>query len=110
MFWYPVHRHRLPPIASRASSGVGSGFSCRYAVTVVTKPGVQKPHCRPWHSMKARWTGPSPPSGARQPSIVVTDCPSAVTAKSRQDRTGTPSSSTVHAPHTPCSQPTCVPV
>ena len=27
-----------------------------------------------------------------------------------QERTGTPSSSTVQAPHTPCSQPRCVPV
>ena len=29
MFWYPVHRQRLPAIASRASSSVGSGFSSR---------------------------------------------------------------------------------
>src|SRR5829696_1807466 len=28
----------------------------------------------------------------------------------RQDRALWPSTSTVHAPHTPCSQPTCVPV
>ena len=27
-----------------------------------------------------------------------------------QARTGAPSTSTVQAPHTPCSQPTCVPV
>src|SRR5699024_6359781 len=33
MLWYPVHRHKLPPIASRASSSVGSGFSARKAVT-----------------------------------------------------------------------------
>src|SRR4029450_2760957 len=31
-------------------------------------------------------------------------------AKTRQERTASPSSSTVHAPQTPCSQPTCVPV
>ena len=31
------------------------------------KPGVQKPHCRPWHSWKACWTGPSSPSGSQQP-------------------------------------------
>ena len=50
----------------------GRGCARRKAVTVVTKPGVQKPHCRPWHSMKACCTGPSPPSADRQPSIVVT--------------------------------------
>ena len=33
-----------------------------------------------------------------------------LTAKIRQDRTGAPSSNTVQAPHTPCSQPTWVPV
>ena len=41
---------------------------------------------------------------------MVTSWPSAVTASSRQERTGSPSSSTVQAPHTPCSQPTWVPV
>ena len=32
------------------------------------------------------------------------------TASIRQDRIGRPSTSTVQAPHTPCSHPTCVPV
>src|SRR3712207_7146214 len=31
--------------------------SSRYAAMVVRKPGVQKPHCSPWHSLKARCTG-----------------------------------------------------
>ena len=45
-----------------------------------------------------------------RPSTVVTSAPSACTAKTRQDRTASPSRSTVHAPQTPCSQPRCVPV
>src|SRR3989440_5139360 len=77
---------------------------------VVMNPGVQYPHCRPWHSWNACCTGPSPPSGARQPSTVVTSAPSTVTANNRHERTGSPSSSTVHAPQTPCSHPTWVPV
>ncbi len=36
--------------------------------------------------------------------------PSACTARVRQERTDRPSINTVQAPHTPCSQPTCVPV
>src|ERR1700730_4103743 len=44
------------------------------------------------------------------PSTVVTSMSSACTAKIKQDRTASPSSSTVHAPHAPCSQPRWVPV
>src|SRR6516225_7569434 len=44
------------------------------------------------------------------PSTVVISPPSACTAKTRQLRTACPSSMTVHAPQTPCSQPRCVPV
>src|SRR5580658_3357509 len=35
--------------------------------------------------------------------------PSVCAASIRQERTATPSKITVQAPHTPCSQPTCVP-
>ena len=52
----------------------------------------------------------SVPSGGRSPRSVVTSAPSACTANIRHDRTASPSTSTVHAPHTPCSQPRCVPV
>ncbi len=44
------------------------------------------------------------------PSIVVTSAPSACTASIRHERAETPSTSTVHEPQTPCSQPRCVPV
>ena len=54
--------------------------------------------------------GPARRRAARQPSTVVTAAPSTVTANIRQERTGSPSSSTVQAPQTPCSQPTWVPV
>ena len=75
-----------------------------------TNPGVQKPHCRPWASCRARCTVLSSPSGGVKPSIVVTSPPSAWTANMRQARTAAPSNSTVQAPHTPCSHPRCVPV
>ena len=45
-----------------------------------------------------------------RPSIVVTDAPSACTARQVHDLTATPSSSTVQAPHWLVSQPILVPV
>ena len=87
------------------------GVVPQVGATVVRKPGVQKPHCRPWHSLNACCTGCRlAVGGPRSPSTVVTSAPSTVTANSRHERTGTPSSSTVQAPQTPCSQPTWVPV
>ena len=47
---YPVQRQRLPEIPSSICSGDGFGFSLRNPTTDITNPGVQKPHCRPWHS------------------------------------------------------------
>src|SRR5205823_9890992 len=55
-------------------------------------------------------TGLRPPSAGVRPSTVVTSAPCAWTANSKQERTASPSSSTVHAPHTPCSHPRWVPV
>ena len=45
-----------------------------------------------------------------RPSMVSTSAPSHCTARTRQPRTTSPSSRTVQAPQTPCSQPICVPV
>ena len=73
-------------------------------------PGVQKPHCRPWVSRKACCSGWSSSGLSARPSTVCDLVPSAWTASIRQERTGSPSSSTVQAPQTPCSQPTWVPV
>ncbi len=59
-------------------------------------PGVHQPHWKPCVSTNARWTGcPS------SPSTVVTSRPAVCAASVRQPLTGSPSSSTVHAPHTP---------
>ena len=88
----------------------GSGCRAGTRSPTSTNPGVQKPHCRPCSSRKAACTGDSAPSGPPTPSIVVTSAPSAWTANTRQERTASPSSSTVHAPHTPCSHPRWVPV
>ena len=72
-------------------------------------PGVQNPHCRPCSSLNAAWIG-SRPAAVASPSTVVTERPSACTPNSVHDFTGTPSSSTVHAPQLVVSQPMCVPV
>ena len=47
---------------------------------------------------------------SERPSIVSTRQPSACTASIRQPRTISPSTRSVQAPHTPCSQPMCEPV
>ncbi len=72
-------------------------------------PGVQKPHWRPCSCQKPSWTGWSWPSFS-SPSTVVTSRPSACTASTVHDLTGTPSSSTVQAPQWVVSQPMWVPV
>src|SRR2546430_9845632 len=58
--------------------------------------------------MKAFWTGCSLP--APMPSTVVTDLPAAARAGIKQLTTGTPSTSTVHAPQTPAPHTSFVPV
>jgi hypothetical protein len=78
-------------------------------VTATIIPGVQKPHCMAWSAQKASCSGLRPSAGVR-PSMVVTAAPSSCAARSRQLRALAPSTSTVQAPHTPCSQPTWVPV
>src|SRR5216684_1125654 len=77
------------------------------STAVMIMPGVQKPHCRPWCSRNASCIGCSgAPSGAR-PSMVLTSCPSAMTASVVQDLTALPSRCTTQAPHCEVSQPTC---
>src|SRR5204863_5386837 len=56
IFTKPVQRQRLPEIASLISSRVGEGFSARKATEVITKPGVQYPHCEPPQVWKASCT------------------------------------------------------
>jgi hypothetical protein len=73
-------------------------------------PGVQKPHCKPWHSLNAACIGCSVPSAAARPSMVVTLAPFICAASTLHDFMARPSTSTVQAPHCAVSQPTCVPV
>ena len=100
------------PTAPRGSRGrSGSGCPRKKAVTDTTKPGVQIAALQAVAVAKRRLHAcESSPSGAPMPSIVVTSVPSAWTANMRHERTAAPSTRTVQAPHTPCSQPRCVPV
>ena len=75
----------------------------------ISIPGVQKPHCSALRSRNADCKSAISPL-SETPSIVSTVALCACTASSRQERTISPLTRTVHAPHTPCSQPTCVPV
>src|SRR5690606_13808136 len=108
MFWYPVHRHRLPSRPERTSSSSGSGFSFSRSSACMSIPGVQKPHCSAWLSWNACCSGCSSPSSAK-PSMVVLSRPSACTANTEQDFTRCPSRWTVQAPQLLVSQPTTVP-
>jgi hypothetical protein len=72
-------------------------------------PAVQKPHCSAWWRLKAACRSPIRPPSLGQPFDGLTR-PSTCTASVRQARCATPSICTVQAPHTPCSQPTWVPV
>jgi hypothetical protein len=109
MFSYPVQRQTWPEIASRTSASVGSGLWSSSHRAVIIMPGVQKPHCSPWHAANASWTGSSLLRAA-SPSTVVTRCPSAMTASTVQDLTGVSFSQTTQAPQLDVSQPQCEPV
>src|SRR5208337_4155923 len=72
-------------------------------------PGVQKPHWSASCSTKAFCKRPSSFPCAR-PSMVMIFFPWAFTARVMQEQTARPSSSTVHAPHSPWSHVRLVPV
>jgi hypothetical protein len=109
MFSYPVHRQTWPDIASRTSAAVGSGLLSSSQRAVIIMPGVQKPHCRPWHSMNPCWTGSSWPFLARS-STVRTERPSAIAASTVHALTGVSSSHTTQLPQLDVSQPQWLPV
>jgi len=72
-------------------------------------PGVQKPHWVPsfsWNACCSRLMRPL----AASASIVSTSAPSQRTASVMQASRGSPSTSTVQAPHSPPSQPRLAPV
>ena len=96
---------RLADLAS-----VGSGSSRSAAVSDMRMPPVQKPHWTPWWRTNSACNGLSA-LGIRSQALDRLDgLPSACTASIKHPRTASPSTSTVHAPQTPCSHPTCVPV
>src|SRR5581483_7061137 len=90
---YAPQRQMLPAIACLISSLDGSGVLDTSATALTIWPGVQKPHCRASVRTKASTSGWS-----RSPSIVVTSEPSTVCTSVMHERTGVPSTSTVHAP------------
>ena len=110
MFWYPVQRQMLPSSSSRISPSLALGWFLHRSTALITMPGVQKPHCRPWHSLNAACMGCMVPSADAMPSMVVTSAPCACTASMAQDLTARPFTCTVQAPHWLVSQPTWVPV
>ena len=62
---------------ARRQAGVGGWFW--YSAHIdMTKPGVQNPHCEPWQSTSACWTGCNAPSAARRSSTVISALPSSV--------------------------------
>src|SRR5262249_47586672 len=73
-------------------------------------PGVQNPH---WAAPCCRnefFSRANHGLNSQSPSTVITSRPSTCPAAIRQEQTGCPSSRTVHAPQSPASQPTLVPV
>ena len=98
-----------PRCASRICSRRRLAAARMQSCAAISMPGVQKPHCSALRSWNAFCSARSS-SDRDRPSIVSTRQPSACTASIRQPRTMSPSTRTVQAPHTPCSQPTCEPV
>src|SRR6266850_2007657 len=109
MFWYPVHRQVFPAMALRICCSVGLLLLFSRCTVESSSPGVQNPHCSPWHSANACWTGCNSPFLER-PSTVMISPPSAIGANSVQDFALRPFSRTVQAPQYVVSQPMCVPV
>src|SRR5438093_210317 len=103
MALYPVHRQMLPARPVFIVSRDGFGPSATAARII---PGVQMPHCAPPNRTNASCSGCLPP----RPSIVVTRLPDTCANGTRHEFTGSPSTRTVHAPHSPSPHPSFVPV
>src|SRR5207237_8171657 len=91
-----------------ASSLSRSPFSSS-ALTVSSIPGVQNPHCSAACRVKAS-SSRSNSGRSASPSIVVTSAPDASAARKQHELTGSPSTSTVHAPQTWTSHERFAPV
>jgi len=92
-------------MACRISSLVGAALASTSETALTIWPGVQKPHCK----ASAR-TNECTIGCSRRPSIVVTLAPSTAWTSVMQERIGTPSTSTVHAPQCPSLHAIFVPV
>src|SRR5213592_1386834 len=91
-------------------SAIDLGKFFTRSIALMTMPGVQKPHCRPWCWRNASCIGCRVPSALAMPSIVTRSAPSACIASMLHDFTARPFMWMVHAPHWAVSQPTWVPV
>ena len=100
-------------VPARCARGLCRGWGRRRAPSsscaVSSMAGVQKPHCSALRRRNASCRSAMSPE-SDTPSMVSTFAPSHCTASVRQPRTISPSTRTVQAPHTPCSQPTWLPV
>src|ERR1051325_11155366 len=101
-----MQRQRLPSMWSTISCLVGSGFLESSDAACMICPDWQYPHCGTCSTTHATCSGWLPP----RPSMVVTFLPAASLAEVWQERTATPSTCTVQAPHRPAPQPNLVPV
>src|SRR5204863_5910982 len=102
---YVPQRHRLPAMACRMRSGVGSGSASTSAAAETIWPGVQKPH---WSASER--TNASTSGWSRSPSIVVTSRSPTVCTSVMHASAGSPASSTVQAPQWPSAAATFVPI
>jgi hypothetical protein len=110
IFRYPVQRQSTPPKPSITSASDGEALRSSNAVAETSMPGVQAPHCaapcrRNDSCRRAKIGGRD-----FNPSTVVMARPSIWPTATRHAQTGSPSNRTVHAPQSPASQPTFVPV
>ena len=103
--------------AVSAVSGSASAPASAHPASAITTPGVQYPHCDPWHSTIARCTGcGSFPQAS--PSTVTTSAASSWNRNRMHESTGTyriefPTgrpTRTVQAPQSPSAHTTFVPV
>ena len=102
-------------VAGRAPRGSRTSVGRVLAAQEVVRWSARSPGCRSRTAGRGSPRTPAASGAARRrgparPSTVVSSWPSACTASIRHERTGSPSTSTVQAPQTPCSQPTWVPV
>src|SRR5690348_11939635 len=91
-------------------SSVSAGLLRARSIALITIPGVQNPHCRPWLSRNAACIGCKVPSALATPSMVTISEPLACIARMLQLFTALPFMWMVQAPHCAVSQAMWVPV